>query len=113
MPGTNEQRQLALAKLFAEAGCDGEHLSQQAVKHLQQSNVICFLPGSSARAIIVGAHFDRVPDSDGVVDNWSGASLLASLYQSIRSQPAGIAIFSSVSREKRRERSVPIFMRSI
>ena len=87
MPGTNEQRQLALAKLFAEAGCDGEHLSQQAVKHLKQSNVICFLPGSSARAILVGAHFDRVPGSNGVVDNWSGASLLASLYQSIKSQP--------------------------
>jgi hypothetical protein len=29
--------------------------------------------GSSEKVIIVGAHFDRVAQGDGVVDNWSGA----------------------------------------
>ncbi|PYX03200.1 MAG: Zn-dependent exopeptidase M28, partial [Acidobacteria bacterium] len=33
-------------------------------------NVICVLPGSSDKVIIVGAHFDRVSEGDGVVDNW-------------------------------------------
>ena len=37
--------------------------------------------------IIVGAHFDKVPEGDGVVDNWSGASLLPSLFQSLKDEP--------------------------
>ena len=45
------------------------------------------LPGSSAKVIIVGAHFDRVSAGDGVVDNWSGASLLPSLYQAVKIEP--------------------------
>lgn len=35
----------------------------------------------------VGAHFDRASESDGVVDNWSGASLLPSLYEAVKIEP--------------------------
>lgn len=49
--------------------------------------MICFLPGSSDRTIIVGAHFDHFPKGDGVVDNWSGAALLPSLYQGLTTTP--------------------------
>src|SRR5437660_870655 len=45
------------------------------------------LPGSSDKVIIVGAHFDRVSEGDGVVDNWSGASLLPSLYEAVKIEP--------------------------
>ena len=38
----------------------------------------------NGRRLIVGAHFDRVSQGDGVVDNWSGASLLPSLYQGVK-----------------------------
>ena len=41
------------------------------------------LPGSTPQVIVVGAHFDHVSEGDGVVDNWSGASLLPSLFQSL------------------------------
>jgi Zn-dependent M28 family amino/carboxypeptidase len=85
--GDNKQRETTLKQVFTEAGCGDRHLSEQAVKNLNQPNVICLLPGSSDRVIIVGAHFDHVPTSDGVADNWSGASLLPSLYQSIKSEP--------------------------
>jgi Zn-dependent M28 family amino/carboxypeptidase len=44
-------------------------------------------PGTSDRVIIVGAHFDPISAGDGVVDNWSGASLLPSLYQSTKVDP--------------------------
>jgi Zn-dependent M28 family amino/carboxypeptidase len=33
--------------------------------------------------IVVGAHFDKASVGDGVVDNWSGAALLPSLYESL------------------------------
>jgi len=84
--GTNGVREATLKRLFVEAGC-GDHLSEQRVIWAEAPNVICVLPGSSDRVIIVGAHFDRVPRSLGVADNWSGASLLPSLYQSIKNEP--------------------------
>jgi putative aminopeptidase FrvX len=84
--GTNKHREATLKELFTEAGC-GDHLSEQPVKESNLPNVICELPGASTKTIIVGAHFDHVPDSEGVVDNWSGASLLPTLYQSIKAVP--------------------------
>jgi Zn-dependent M28 family amino/carboxypeptidase len=84
--GSNKQREATLKQLFTDAGC-GDHLSEQPVKESSLPNVICVLPGASEKTIIVGAHFDHVPDVDGVVDNWSGASLLPTLYESIKAIP--------------------------
>lgn len=83
----NKEREATLKQLFTASGCDGPDLVEQKVKGSALPNVICMLPGSSARAIIVGAHFDHVSEGDGVVDNWSGASLLPSLYDAIKTQP--------------------------
>jgi hypothetical protein len=85
--GNDSQREAALKKMFAEAGCDDQRLSEQPVKGSNLPNVICVQPGSSDKVIIVGAHFDHVSAGDGVVDNWSGASLLPSLYQTVRDEP--------------------------
>jgi putative aminopeptidase FrvX len=85
--GNDQQREATLKQLFAEAGCDDQHLSEQPVKESKLPNVVCLLPGSSDKVIIVGAHFDHIPDGDGVVDNWSGASLLPSLYQAVKIEP--------------------------
>jgi aminopeptidase-like protein len=86
-PGNDKQRQQTLKQMFAEAGCDGENLFEQLLKGSKSANVICVLPGSSDKVIIVGAHFDHVSNGDGVVDNWSGASLLPSLYESVKIAP--------------------------
>jgi hypothetical protein len=85
--GANKQREATLKQMFSEAGCDDQHLSEQPVKGSRLPNLICVLPGNTDLAIIVGAHFDHVPDVDGVVDNWSGASLLPSLYESTKAAP--------------------------
>ena len=82
--GNNKRREETLKQMFAEAGCDDRHLSEQPVKGSKLPNVICVLPGSSDKFIIVGAHFDHVSVGDGVVDNWSGASLLPSLYEAVK-----------------------------
>jgi Zn-dependent M28 family amino/carboxypeptidase len=84
---TNSAREQALNTLFEGAGCNGEHLTSQPVKHTKDSNVICVLPGTTDLQIIVGAHFDFVNAGQGVVDNWSGCSLLPSLYQSLNALP--------------------------
>ncbi len=85
--GNDKQREGTLEQMFADAGCDDQHLSEQAVKGSKLPNVICLLPGSSDKIVIVGAHFDHVSAGDGVVDNWSGASLLPSLYEAVKIEP--------------------------
>ena len=85
--GDNQERETTLKQLLAGAGCDDQHLSEQPVKGSKLPNVLCILPGSSQKLIIVGAHFDRVSQGDGVVDNWSGASLLPSLFEALKTEP--------------------------
>jgi putative aminopeptidase FrvX len=80
----NHERMLAIAEMFKEAGCEA---TQQQVKGSKEPNVVCVLPGKSEKQIIVGAHFDQVEEGKGIIDNWSGASLLPSFYQSVKSQP--------------------------
>ncbi len=76
----NSERKEVLVQLFAQAGC--MQIVEQPVKGSRQGNVICTLPGTGSDVIVIGAHFDKA-NSLGVVDNWSGASLLPSLYQSL------------------------------
>ena len=49
-------------------------------------NVICTLKGTEEDCIVVGAHYDKVSNGHGAVDNWGGASLLPSLYQGLKSK---------------------------
>jgi len=76
--GDNRQREMTLKQLFVEAGCDDQHISEQSVEGSKLPNVICVLPGTSDKVIIVGAHFDRVPDGgrSGRQLEWCLASAL-------------------------------------
>ena len=83
----NSEREARLKKLFEDSGCKDDKLSEQPLKGKTPPNLICVLPGKSHAVILVGAHFDKVAAGDGVVDNWSGASLLPSLFQSLAGRP--------------------------
>lgn len=86
-PRENADREAALEKLFEQSGCAGANLTRQPVSHERLPNVICTLPGTTGSIIMVGAHFDHVARGTGVIDNWSGASLLPSLVESLRHEP--------------------------
>lgn len=97
------KREEILKNMFVEAGC-GEHISEIAVDRVKQPDLVCVLPGQTDHAIIVGAHFDHVDAGDGVVDNWSGACLLPTLYQGLRTAPRQHTfIFVSFSGEEKGE----------
>jgi putative aminopeptidase FrvX len=83
----NATREPAIKALFEEAGCTADALSEQSVKGTKAPNLICTLKGTAESAIVVGAHFDLVEKGQGVVDNWSGASLLPSFYQGLAESP--------------------------
>jgi len=82
--GNDRQREATLKQLFAEAGCGAARISEQPVNGSRLPNLICTVPGKTDSVIIVGAHYDHVISGDGVVDNWSGASLLPSLFEAIK-----------------------------
>jgi putative aminopeptidase FrvX len=104
--GDNGAREATLKKMFESAGCTGDHLTEQPVKHSKNPNVVCMLPATSVTAdssvIVVGAHFDRVEVGQGVVDNWSGASLLPSLFESLRdTKPRHTFVFIGFTDEEK------------
>ena len=103
-PPRNDDREAALDAMFIQAGCQGGNLSEEPVKHEKFPNLICRMPGRLDSTIIVGAHFDKVARGGGVVDNWSGASLLPSLFQTLNDQPRKHTfLFVGFTHEERRQ----------
>jgi len=80
----DEERERELTTMFAEAGCSTDNLEEQIVRRKGPPNVLCTMPGATSSRIIVSAHFDHAGVGDGAVDDWSGASLLPSLYQALK-----------------------------
>ena len=78
-----KERQGTIAQLFNSAACE---TSLQRVDR-SSSNVICTLAGKTTAEIVVGGHFDFVERGEGIVDDWSGTSLLPSLYEALKGEP--------------------------
>ena len=79
----NATREPAMRTLFEDAGRRNDSLCEQTVKGTKSPNLICTLKGGTDSTIVVGAHFDLIEKGQGVVDNWSGSSLLPSFYQGL------------------------------
>jgi hypothetical protein len=84
--GDDRRREQTLKRLFEAAGCTSGKLIEQPVNQLKEPNLICSLPGATDSIIVVGAHFDHAVFGSGVVDNWSGASLLPSLFEVLKQE---------------------------
>jgi Zn-dependent M28 family amino/carboxypeptidase len=84
---TQAERGAYLRQEFQAAGCAASDVKDDPVPHEKQPNIVCVIPGKSARQIIVGAHYDFAPEGRGIVDNWSGAALLPSFVESLKNAP--------------------------
>ena len=86
IPETNADRASKLKEMFSDAGCNGNALMEQKVDGVDTPNIICRLGTEEGDTVIVGAHYDRNSSAQRPLDNWSGASILPALYQSLRSR---------------------------
>lgn len=80
-------REQNLHELFESAGCKEGALDEEPVKGSRTPNVVCTLAGTEEGRVVVGAHYDKVEAGHGVIDNWTGASLLPSLYEGLHGEP--------------------------
>jgi hypothetical protein len=83
-PRTLATREAALIALFHDSGCEA---AEEKVPGAAAPNLICVLPGETGSTIVVGGHFDFAGRGTGAVDDWSGAVLLPSLLQSLKTRP--------------------------
>jgi hypothetical protein len=84
IPETNAARASRLKELFISAGCNGNSLIEQKVEGTDTPNIICRLGTGEGEMVVVGAHYDRISSAQRPLDNWSGASILPALYESLR-----------------------------
>ncbi len=88
VPRDNAARQERLVELLQQGGAAREEILLTPVRGAGRGdrNVLALLPGTEPAAgiIVIGAHTDTVPGSQGAVDNWSGTVMLAALYQRFR-----------------------------
>ena len=59
-----ERRARTLRQEFQSAGC--AEVKDDPVPHEKQPNIVCVIPGKTARQIVVGAHYDFVSEGRGI-----------------------------------------------
>ncbi|MEW6730348.1 MAG: M28 family peptidase [Acidobacteriota bacterium] len=104
VPSDNRERETAMAKLFIQAGATEEEVHRQAIAQTPTpaANVYVSKSGRTDNVIVVGAHIDHVSVGQGVIDDWSGATLVANIYQALRSlQTNHTIVFIGFASEER------------
>jgi len=82
VPCKDEDRLDAVKTLFEKMGSTSSEISVERYKNVE--NVVVRKQGSSQEMIVVGAHYDKVAEGCGALDNWTGIVTLAHLYKSLR-----------------------------
>ncbi len=85
-PLKNDERQQRAQDLLTSAKCP-EIAAVPLGKKPIPATIVCVWPGESSKAILVGAHFDKVKPGEGKIDNASGVVLLPFLMRALHSQP--------------------------
>ena len=100
LPSTNPERMKFMVELFKLGGAtDADIRLQDAGKG--RSNVIVTIKGKTDRVIVVGGHYDKVSEGLGKIDNGTGSTLVANLYQALHgTQPDATIVFIAFAREE-------------
>jgi len=78
----NDKRQQAVRALFEKMGAAADDIAVEKFGGVE--NLVVRKPGATAETVIIGAHYDKVANGCGAIDNWSGIVVMAHLYRSLR-----------------------------
>lgn len=82
VPCKNEARLEAVKALFEKMGAASSEISIQKVKDTE--NLVVRKQGASDEKIVIGAHYDKVSEGCGAIDNWTGIVIVAHLYRTLK-----------------------------
>lgn len=82
VPCDDKDRLNAAKALFEKAGAPADSLSVAKYKNVE--NLVVTKAGTSPEKIVIGAHYDKVTDGCGAIDNWTGVITLVHLYATVK-----------------------------
>lgn len=100
LPSTNPERAKFMIELFKLGGAtDADIVLQDAGRG--RNNIIVTKKGKTDRVIVVGGHYDKVSEGLGKIDNGTGATMVANLYQALNgTETDATIVFIAFAREE-------------
>lgn len=100
LPSTNPERAKFIIDLFKLGGAkDSDIVLQDAGRG--RNNIIVTKKGRTDRVIVVGGHYDQVSEGLGKIDNGTGSTMVANLYQALNGTDTDATIvFIAFAREE-------------
>jgi Zn-dependent M28 family amino/carboxypeptidase len=83
VPCKSEERLEAVKNLFLKMGAKPEDVITEKFNKDKIANITVTKKGKTEETIIVGAHYDKVSEGCGAVDNWTGITIIAHLYKTL------------------------------
>lgn len=81
-PCDDKERLEAVRGLFLDLGAEEADIRLEEFKNVE--NLVVTKKGKTSETVVVGAHYDKIKDGCGTIDNWSGIVILANIYRSVR-----------------------------
>lgn len=78
----NSQRIESVKKLFLKMGAKEDEIKIEKIKDVE--NLVVVKKGKTDEKVFVGAHYDKVADGCGAIDNWTGIVILANLFRTMK-----------------------------
>jgi Peptidase family M28 len=75
-------RMLAVRALFQKMGAKDTDIAVEKINGIE--NLVVRKPGASADLIVIGAHYDKVIEGCGAIDNWTGIVTIAHMYRTFK-----------------------------
>lgn len=87
VPCKNGDRLKTVKALFERMGAKAEEITVEKVRGVENLVIRKAAANDSPEKIVVGAHYDKVPDGCGALDNWTGVVALAHIYRAVKGLP--------------------------
>jgi Iap family predicted aminopeptidase len=87
VPCKNGDRLKTVKALFERMGAKPEDVAVEKVRGVENVVIRKAAANETAEKMVIGAHYDKVPDGCGAIDNWTGIVALAHVYRSVKDLP--------------------------
>lgn len=84
LPCEQEKRMEGVRSLFASVGAAEADITIEKYDKDKIQNVVVRKKGETDETIVIGAHYDRTDTGCGATDNWSGITILAHAYKTLK-----------------------------